>query len=405
MLAILKLLFQYVGKTLIASISVFIALGLIGYLLARLYGVNLDPYIIGSGRVVSNGRVIDFEEAFNVDNNIRVCDVQRHDTDGDGFNEWLVIYQVDTNAPDDWKNPCPGNAPVNVAIYDNDRGSPPILFPYKLQAPDRDYLGEYANLEISFQEIVPNINQRTTNPIPEILIKGHGNTTYLTIFQYQQNTATGTSPTEFPPQYKVIGSFSGSGGVNFNADSKAVTVLDRTHFERSQLAVKIVYHLHGDGATKTYMSGADASTLSAPVRASIDFGTAPPTDIQDTIFPEKILLAFYQALTGSSDKGWNPEDFVAKDSEAAKQLDAGNYAYFGFTGKGAPSNLTVTQLQYFPASERNCGESTIEGVALRCSRVEIGATAKQENVDHPTGLITYQMVMESGQWKLESKVN
>ncbi len=406
MLAILKELFRYIGKTLFASISVFIALGVFGYLLARLYGIDLNPYFIKSGRIASNGRVIDFEEAFTVDSNIRVCDVQRHDTDGDGFNEWLVIYQVDTNAPDDWKKPCPGNAPVNVAIYDNDRGSPPILFPYKLQAPDRDYLGEYANLEISYPEIIPNINQHTTAPIPEIMIKGHGNTTYLTIFQYQQNTVDSASPTEFPPQYKVIGSFSGTGGIEFDGGSKAVTVLDRRHFERSQLAVKIRYVLHGSGINQTYMAMENPTTLSAPVSATIDFGTAPPSDIQDTIFPEKILLAFYQTLTGSTQQPWKLEDFVASGSEAEKAVKNENYAYFGFTGSGKPTNLTVTQLNYFPASERNCkGETTIEGVEIRCARVEFGASAKQGDNRQETGLITYLMVMESGQWKLDRRIN
>lgn len=405
MLAILRNLFQYIGKTLFASISVFIALAFVGYLVARLLGVNLVPYFIGSGRIASTGRVIDFKEAFGVDNNMRVCDVQRHDTDGDGFQEWIVIYQVDKNAPDDWKNPCPGKAPVNVAIYDNDRGSPPIFFPYKLQPPDRDYLGELANLQISYQEIIPNINQNTTNPIPEIVIKGQGNTTYLTIFQYQQNSVSTNTPTENPPQYKVIGSFNGTGGVNFNAGSKKVTVLDRRHFERSQLAVKIVYALHGSGINQTYMANAGATTLSAPVSATIDFGTAPPSDIQDTVFPEKILLAFYQTLTGSTDQAWKIEDFVASGSEAEKAIEDNDYAYFGFTGKGKPTNLTVTQLNYFPRAEQNCGLSSIEGVVLQCARVEFGASATQGKDRYETGLITYQLVMEAGQWKLDKKIN
>lgn len=405
MLAILKNLFQYVGKTLFASISVFIALGIVGYLIARLLGINLTPYFIGSGRVVSSGRVIDFKEAFAVDNNIRVCDVQRHDTDGDGFSEWIVIYQVDKNAPDDPKNPCPGNAPVNVAIYDNDRGSPPIIFPYKLQPPDRDYLGETANLQISYEEIIPNINQNTTNPIPEIIIKGGGNTTYLTIFQYQQNNIASTSPTEYPPRYKVIGSFNGTGGVNYNRDSKRVTVIDRRYFERSQLAVKIGYALHGSGIDQTYMANTDSAALSAPVSASIDFGTAPPSDIQDTIFPEKILLAFYQTLTDSAQQAWKLEDFVAAGSEVEQAIKNDNYAYFGFRGKGKPTNLTVTQLNYFPAIEKNCSDTTIEGVTLRCARVEIGGSAKQAGGQQETGLITYQLVMEAGQWKLDKKIN
>ncbi len=401
MLEILSALLQYIFKTLASLAGVLIFLLFVGYLLIRLFGIDIKPYLNTSGRIFSGGRVIDFQEAFGGDSNVRVCDVQRLDTDGDGFNEWLVYYQFDTNNATNWKQPCPGSAPMAAAIYDNDRGTPAILFPYKLQPPDRDFLGEGA-ISVDPQEIVPNYGVSTTGEIPELIFKGYGSTQYMTIFKYQKNTEPWQPPTDDIPRYQVLGSFSGTGGVVYRPEDKSVVVYDRGPFERSQLAIKYVYKLHGAGANQTYMAEVGAPTLSAPVSSSIDFGIPAPTDILRATYPEKIALAFYQALAKSTPKGWNPADFMAVGSEAQQQLNKKNYAYFGFSGVGAPSKLVVRRLQYYPAVERLPATPTIEGQQPVRGRVEIDAVAKQSDKDQFTGLISIELRLVAGQWKIVS---
>lgn len=401
MVEILGTLVQYIFSTLAKVVGVFIFLFIAGYLLIRLFGIDIKPYFNTSGRIVSGGRVVDFQEVFGGDSNMRVCDVQRLDTDGDGFLEWLVFYQFDANNSADWKEPCPGSAPMAAAIYDNDRGTPAILFPYKLLPPNRDFLGE-GSVWVETQEIVPNFGVDNATAIPELILHGSGTTNYMTIFKYQKNTPVGNPPDDLVPRYHVLGSFTGTGGVEYNPANKTVEVYDRGPFERSQMAVKYVYELHGTGQNQTYMEQVDSPTLAAPVSSSIDFGIQPPNDIVHAAFPEKITLAFYKALTNSSGKGWNPAAFVAPGSPAEQALNQKKYTYFGFSGKGAPSELVVRRLQYYPAAEQLPTNPTIEGNQPVRGRVEIDAIAKQSGAKQYSGLISCELQLVKGQWKIVS---
>ncbi len=403
MLAILRSLLQYIFRTLASSIGLVVFLLLIGYLVARLYGIDLDPYFLQAGRWLSGGRLVDFQQVFvhSVNPEMRVCEVQRVDTDNDGFNEWLVFYQFDTANPKDWRKPCPDNSPRAAVIYDNDRGKPAVLFPYKLQPPDSDYLGEYG---VSFdqQEIVPNFGASTTDPIKELLFYGSGAAQRLTIFKYQSNSEPWAAPTDVTPRYQLIGAFKGTGGVQYNPKTRQVTVFDRGPFERSQLAIKTVYRLHGEGNEQTYMTEIGATALAAPVQSTIDFGTNPPLDIQNTAFPEKILLAFYEALTNSRD--WQPQDFVAVGSAAEMHLKEKDLKYFGFGEEGSPSALAVTDLKYYPYAEQSINNPTT-GNAPFVGQVAISASATQNGKRVSTGLITFQLVQVEGQWKVNKKLN
>jgi hypothetical protein len=60
--------------------------------------------------------------------NMEVISVLRSDTDGDNFEEWVVFYRYDLQT---------GNGPIRAAVYDTDRGNPPVVFPYPLRPPDR----------------------------------------------------------------------------------------------------------------------------------------------------------------------------------------------------------------------------------------------------------------------------
>ncbi|MFQ5575679.1 MAG: hypothetical protein ACE5G8_01685 [Anaerolineae bacterium] len=403
MIAIGRSIIQYLTGAIATVFGLLLVIGITLALAARLLGIDPEPYILQSARLMSGGKLIDFEEAFK-DNtssnpNLRVCEVQRLDTDGDGFREWLVFYQFDTMGDKNWKQPCPDHSPRAAAIYDNDRGEPAVLFPYKLQPPDGDYLGEWG-LRVASKEIVPNFGAETTNAIPELLFYGNGPGQQLTIFQFQQNTAAWESPTNQQPRYRVIGAFTGSGGVHYKGEDKTVEVFDRGPFDRSQLAIKHVYQLHGEGTNQTYLTEVGAASPAPPVRSTIDFGINPPQDIFNTEFPEKIVLGFYQTLDPGLKRNWKSADFLAPDSEAAIRFKAKDWGYFGFPGSGKITNLSVTQLQYFPDEEQLVVNETIEGPQPRFSRVEIMAAAVQNGQPVETGLVSCQVILLGGQWKI-----
>lgn len=409
MIAIGRSAIQYLSGAIASVFTLLIVLGVVLYLASRLLGINLDPYILGTAQALSGGRLINFDEAFVADasSGLRVCEVKRINADGDNFKEWFVSYQYDTVGDKNWRQPCPDESPRAAAIYDNDRGEPAVLFPYKLQSPDSDYLGEGA-LRIERVEMVPNLAE-TADPIPELLIYGNGagTTERLTIFKYQQNTAPWDSPTNAgdQPRYRVLGSFSGTGGVSFNSDTKEVTVLDRGPFDRSQLAVKNVYRLHGAGNDQTYMTEIGAASLDAPINSTIDFALNPPQDVINAEYPEKIVLAFYQSLDAGLDRGWDPKIFLAPDSKALAEYNAGNMQYFGFAGSGKITDLAVMRLQYFPIEEQVNVAQTIEGAQPKVSRVEVIISAKQGGQQVSSGLIKFETAFFNRQWKISRTID
>ncbi len=384
----------------------------------RLFNIDPEPTILDFARVLSGGKVVEFSEAFSVEANSRVCTVERIDSDGDRFREWLVFYQIDITQPENWRQPCPDKSPRWGAIYDNDRGEPAILFPYKLTPPQRDLLGE-EGVSFATAELIPN-RSASDLAIEELLIYGRrgGINNQLTIFKFQQNTPDAATPTDSPPRYVVIGAFVGSGGVFFDPVTKLVTVHDRNGFERSQLAVQNVYALHGEGVDQTYMRVPGAEELAAPIKSSIIFQFGPPTDILDTEFPEKIVLAFFQSLDQARaeelPEDWNSADFLApigNDStigNAARNFENDNLAYFFARSSdtslrlrpGDISNIVVTQLQYFPQVEENPVTRTIQGPQPQRGRVDI----QLEATNIPRVLMSYEMIFLDGRWKINQRL-
>lgn len=409
MIAIGRSAIEYLTGAVASVFTLLVVLGVVLYLASRLLGIDLDPWILGTAQTLSGGRLINFEEAFVGDSNsgLRVCEVERMNADGDNFKEWVVSYQYDVVGEKSWRQPCPDKSPRAVAIYDNDRGEPAVLFPYKLQSPDSDYLGE-GPLRIERVEMVPNLAE-TTDPIQELLVYGDGagTTERLTIFKYQQNTAPWDSPTNAgdQPRYRVLGSFSGTGGVSFDPKTMKVTVLDRGPFDRSQLAVKNVYELRGDGNDQTYMTEVGAASLDAPINSTIDFAINPPQDVFNADYPEKIVLAFYQSLDAGLNRGWKPEDFLAPDSKALAEYNAKNMQYFGFAGSGKITDLAVMRLQYFPIEEQVNVAQTIEGAQPKTSRVEVIISAQQGGQPVSSGLIKFETVFLSRQWKINKVID
>lgn len=360
-----------------------------------------DPMqLILNAASLLTGRVnVNFVDAIppHLQESLEVVSVERQDTDGDEFNEWVVLYAFDLQT---------GNNPIKAAIYDTDRGNPPVIFPYQLRPPDRDYVSENSrNVDLSFAQIVEEINGPNDQNLEEILISDSNN---LSIFEFKENSELWQPPSDSPPRYQVIGHFRGDGGVNFDAESKRVTVIDRNGFERSQLSIRSIYALNGDTYYDTTNMITLTEQLAAPVISTIDFYKSPPQDILNTSFPEKIVLAFYAASCSGTDQTlcrnqdlieWDPANFLTGD--AAAEYTNRRWGYFGLPAATVQS-MSVSVLRYFPVRETETSEAQVTGPQPQRNVVVIEFVAnKQPFIE----TISYEMALVQGEWKILRRVD
>ena len=321
-----------VGRMASGTVIFLLGLGLVVLLLLAITRFDPTPTIRQLAVAQTQNKVVDFFTLFPAVNKDRytVQDVQYQDTDGDDQKEWVVFYRFDMTD---------GRSPYAGAIYDYDRGDPPVLFPYRLLPPDRDYLSE-ETVSLTLADLV---KLGEIKPVPEVFVSGNagGINTDLAIFRHVPNSLPWEFPRDEPRRYQVIGSFRGDGGVVYDASSKTVTVVNRDGYDRSQLAVQTTYNL--DEARGTFMSPADPKQLGAPASSQVVFAFGMPPDILDTPYPEKLVLGFYQALAQKQSSTVKPENFLT--GQALIEYSRGNLLYFGFPDvSGDVTQVKVTQL-------------------------------------------------------------
>lgn len=373
------------------------------------------PYLRQLAYELSLRQNVNFQEAIpeRLENYLSVHNVQKIDTDGDGFDEWVVAYKYELQS---------NHSPIQVIVYDNDRGDPPVLFPYQLRVPNRTYLAEEpAALSITLEQVTENRIGPDNMDLPEILVADRNR---LSIFRFDENSAEWDFPRDAPPRYQAIGFFQGNVGqaidvraVTLDDLTKNVTVRDRNGFERSQLMVRSVYGFNP--ATNSYWHslaplGSDQPlnpVLAAPIVSTIDFFSGPPADILNTTYPEKIVLAFYTAQCGEVDDTlclnnveWDPTDFLAMD--ALQEYNNNNADYFGLPFLGEVPNISVNVLRYYPQLETDAdllvtgqGRDVVTGEEPRFNLVDIGLV-----VGGSVRALRYEMGVVDGLWKIVRRV-
>ncbi len=360
-----------------------LGLTLVALLVIALTHVDLSPRIRQGAVMATGSRVVDFFTL--LPKQYKVQEVDYEDTDGDGQEEWVVFYRFDLTD---------GRSPYAGAVYDFDRGDPPVLFPYRLLPPDRDYLSEGA-VQLKLDDIV---KLGEVKPVPEIFVDGG---TDLTIFRHVPNSLPWEFPRDEPRRYQVIGSFRGDGGVSFDKGSKTVTVLNRAGYDRSQLGVETKYAL--DEGRGSYMSAADPKQLGAPASSQVVFATGMPADILDTPYPEKLVLGFYQVLA-QKQPAVKPEDFLT--GQALIEYNRNNLLYFGFSDvSGDVSQVKITQLSYAPQVEAFEPSVSVLGEQPRFLTVsvafeaQVGATTTR--TPQPVQWVT---TLINGKWKIDRRL-
>jgi hypothetical protein len=93
-----------------------------------------------------------------------------------------------------------------------------------------------------------------------------------------------------PFRYENIGSFRAN--YRIERDQATITVLDRSPFERSQIAIRRQYRPENGSY---YRPG--TQVLLDPVEYSLTFGPGQPAQVPQVYYPEKAVLAFYLNLT------------------------------------------------------------------------------------------------------------
>lgn len=378
------------------------------------------PYLRLGAYELSLRQNISFAEAVPaaLQSSLSVDAVEKDDTDGDGFDEWVVFYKFDLQS---------GNSPIKVIIYDNDRGNPPVIFPYSLRAPARDYLAEDAHsTTFRLVDVTEDRNGVQGENIPEILVSDRNQ---LSIFRFQQNSEPWDFPRDNPPRYYPIGFFRGNIGVTaattdravtLDETTKDVTVIDRQDFERSQLAVRSIYQLNP--VTNSYWDNLEPlgsnrqqnPVLAEPIVSTIDFFSGPPDDIFNSTFPEKIVLGFYTSTCGQADLTlchnlpleWQPRDFLTGD--ALGEFNNGNSSYFGLDSASANQDVSITNLHYYPQLEvdrdlqvTGPGRDVVTGEEPRFNIVQVSL----KRSDRPSEDLGFEMALINGQWKIQRRVS
>jgi hypothetical protein len=297
----------------------------------------------------------------------RPGEVQLLDADGDGKEEWIVFYKFDLVEGATGRK----FSPIGAAVYNDDHGDPPVIFPYKLNPPDRVYLGEQ-NCVAEVRDLI------TTNQGLELLVSNFAEEDLvvdLSVFHWYDHDQDDLSknPAEGRQGYECLGFFRGSGGITF-AGSKVI-VKQRTE-ERSQLSVKNVYQ---DKESSYFRPG--GKELWPPVETSIEFTFGVPEDVAQSPYPEKVVLAFYLAL------GQNDPLAQTYLSEASGLKDVVGSDSFGTAASGDQiQKVLVKRIVYVPDREK---EEKHEPVQVTVSV----ASVTSEGEDPPRG-VTWEVIWE-----------
>jgi hypothetical protein len=375
---------------------------LVGLLIVAIFDIDVTPILRNMGVTLARHQVVDFFSIYPTQQRVEI--VYYEDTDGDEEKEWVVFYQFDlTNV----------GSPYAGTVYDYDRGNPPVVFPYQLAPPDRNYLSEgVARLELVDVVTVGEVEEE-----PELMVYGQMPTpeqeqrdteftfdTDLNIFRNIPNSFPWEFPRDDPRRYQVIGTFRGDGGVAFDSKTKTVTVINREDFDRSQLSVQTVYAL--DENRGTYMSVTNPEQLSAPIASTVSFAYGMPSDVLDTPYPEKLVLGFYEMLA-AKEPMVPPRDFLT--GQALIEFDNNNLSYFGFgNASGTMTSVdavTVTQLSYAPQTEQIGASTTVLGEEPNFQTASVAFQAEVGKTDTSTPTpIVWAITVVNGKWKMNQRL-
>lgn len=310
--------------------------------------------------------------------------VQRLDADDDGKDEWVVFYKFDLVEGATGRQ----FSPISAAVYNDDHGDPPVIFPYELHPPGRRYLGEQ-NCEAEPKDLI------TTNEGPELLVSCFAEEDLvvdLSVFHWYDYDKDDLlkKPSGERQGYECLGFFHGSGGITL--DGSKVIVKERIE-GRSQLSEKKVYQVRDD----SYFQPEKGEPW-PPVETSVEFAFGVPEDVTQSPYPEKVVLAFYQAL---GQDNLLAQNYLSERGGLKAKVGTDS---FGTAARGDEiQKVLVKDIIYTPEPER---EKRHDPVTISVSVASVTSAGVDEAQDK-----TWQVIWESpreggaeGGWKLHPDI-
>jgi hypothetical protein len=314
----------------------------------------------------------------------RPQEVQLLDADGDGKDEWIIFYKFDLVEGATGRK----FSPIGAAVYNEDHGDPPVIFPYELYPPDRTYLGEQ-HCVAEVRDLIP------TNAGPELLVSNFAEEDLvvdLSVFHWKDDDKDDLTknPSEERQGYECLGFFRGSGGIKI--DGRKVIVKERTE-ERSQLSITNVYT-----ASESSYFQPGGRELWPPAETGIEFTFGVPEDVTQSPYPEKVVLAFYLAL-GQNDP--LAQTYLSEDGGLKDKMGADS---FGTAASGDEiQKVLVKRIVYIPDREK---EEKHESVQVTVSVASVTSAGED-----PPREVTWEVIWEPPRegvakpgWKLHRMV-
>lgn len=143
-----------VGRMVVGSIILALGLIVLALVVIAVTHIDVKEPIRNLAVELSEDNLVDFYTL--MPDTYRVTDVLVRDTDDDGKKEWVVFYRFDL---------ADGRSPYASVVYDYDRGDPPVLFPYRLTPPDRNYLSE-GEITLDLQDVI-SVSEPADPLVPE----------------------------------------------------------------------------------------------------------------------------------------------------------------------------------------------------------------------------------------------
>jgi tetratricopeptide (TPR) repeat protein len=217
----------------------------------------------------------------------------RFDTNRDGNQEWVVLYRFDLSA-----EPGQDDGPIAGVVY-QPSGSPPVLTPYELRPQDGDYLCECECIA-SLENVLSGLQG------PELVIRDRcdGESTRVSIFRW--DTGEG--------KYLPKGHFSGD---RITLATDRATVVQRLP-GRAQLALQYIYRPRDNA---TYYQPGGQGIVKMHEEYETIFYHGMPQDVMLSPYPEKVVLASYNAYTDAVETAryFTPEAWAQVEGCAANQ--------------------------------------------------------------------------------------
>jgi hypothetical protein len=294
------------------------------FFLVKVFDFNPNPYRVEMARLLTDDKTIYLGDL--VPGLYDLDYISRVDTDWEDEaikQEWLAFYQYDvaTSSQGSTKGPFGG------AIYDYDDCRPPAILSYELVPVSYDYLGQDAVWQ-SVENIIPYADPVSAGQDrPELIMNGstQGVVTDLNVFRkvgvaldcFQLQQWRVVHPGEAfpnPLRYENIGSFRGN--YRIARDQATITVVDRSPFERSQIAIRRQYRPENGSYFRP-----GTQVLLDPVEYSLIFGPGQPDQVPQVYYPEKAVLAFYLNLTKDKAQLETAKGYLSTGAQQAYDIE------------------------------------------------------------------------------------